>query len=142
MSFLFNVYSLLLNFGSLLSEEEKEKIILKIKKYFELFKTKNIGYCEALVKIFINNDNNIFGEFCVIIIGYYSQRGTELFFKKNENKYSKYILEQALSINEKYSLQNRIKNNIKLINELLPILDNCRELINYNFNIYYNLFKL
>ena len=88
-----------------------------------MFKTKNIGYCEALVKIFINNDNNIFGEFCVIIIGYYSQRGSELFFKKNENKYSKYILEQALSINEKYSLQNRIKNNIKLINELLPILN-------------------
>ena len=130
LTILFNVYSLLLNFGSLLSSEEKENIILKIKNYFEFFKTENINFCEHLVKIFINNEDEIFGEFCIIIMGYYSQKGTELFFKKNENKYSKHFLEEVLSINEKYSIQDRIKNKIELEQKLLDILDNCKELIN------------
>lgn len=100
LTLLFNVYSMLLNLGFLLSIEEKEDIISKVLKYLNFFELKGTGYCSSLVTIFYNNDNEIFGEFCVQILGFYSKRGTE-YFSINEKKYANHYFEEALSINKK-----------------------------------------
>ena len=69
---LFKVYSLLLNFNLCLTEDEKEKILLKTKKYLEIYEKKGTGYCPSLVEIFINNEDEIFTELCIQILGFRS----------------------------------------------------------------------
>ena len=49
---------------------------------------------------------------------------------ENENVYAKYYLEEALSINDKFYVEKRVKNNKDLENKLNSILNNCKELIN------------
>ena len=98
LTYLFNTYSCLLNFKLKLSNEEKENIILKVKNYLQIFENKGTTYCPSLVKKFIENDDEIFGEFCVLILRYYSQRGTN-YYSNNEKKYCKNYLEEALVIN-------------------------------------------
>ena len=129
LSLLFNVYSLLLNFGFLLNSEEKKNIIFKVRKYLNFFEKKGTSYCPSLVKIFYNNNDEIFGEFCIQILGFYSQRGTE-YFANDEKKYAKHYCEEALSINKKYAVEQRVKNNKELSNKLNSIIDNCKEMIN------------
>ena len=75
---LFKTYSILLNFNKT-EENEKENIISKIKKYLQIFEKKRTSFCPSLVEIFLNNNDEIFGELCIQILGYYSQRGTELY---------------------------------------------------------------
>ena len=129
LTYLFNTYSCLLNFKLKLSNEEKENIILKVKNYLEIFENRGTTYCPSLVKQFIENDDEIFGEFCVLILGYYSQRGTN-YYSNNEKKYCKNYLEEALVINKKFSVEKRVKNNSELEDRLNSILYNCKELIN------------
>ena len=129
LSLLFNTYSLILNYSIFLSEEEKSLIISKVCQYLEFFKNEGTSYCPSLVKIFYNNEDEIFGEFCIQIIGYYSNRGT-LFYSNNEKHYAKHYLEEALSINKKYSVKKRVENNSELCDRLYSIIDNCNELIN------------
>ena len=126
---LFNTYSLLLNFKSLITDEEKEDIIKKVKNYLEIFKNKGTSFGSSLIKIFKDNEDNIFGECCIQILGYYSQRGTE-YYSNNDKKNSKHYLEEALSIIEKFGLKNKIKNNNFLLEQFLSIEDNCKELLN------------
>ena len=126
LNYLFNSYSLILDFNSdFIDEEEQDKIVTKIKKYLKIFEKRGTSYCSSLIEIFYKNNDNIFGELCIQILGYYSQRGTELYFDNNK-KYAKHFLEEALQINEKLSVEQRVRNN----SELLTILDNCKELIN------------
>ena len=126
---LFKVYSLLLNFNLCLTEDEKENILSKTKKYLEIYEKKGTGYCPSLVEIFINNEDEIFTELCIQILGFYSERGTE-YYSNNQKKYAKHYLEEALLINEKFSVEERIGNNSEMQFRLDSILDNCRELIN------------
>ena len=125
---LFKTYSMLLNFYKT-EENEKDNIVSKIKKYLQIFEKKCISFCPSLVQIFLNNNDEIFGELCIQILGYYSQRGTEL-YQDNEKKYAKHYLEEALVINEKFCVEQKIKNNSELQFNLESILDNCKELIN------------
>ena len=129
LTYLFNVYSLLLNFKLLLSEEEKEDIISKVKNYLSIFANKGTSFASSLIKIFKDNDDDIFGEFCIQILGYYSQRGTE-YYSNNEKKNSKHYLEECLSIIEKYYIKERVKNNSELLDRFLSIYDNCNEMLN------------
>ena len=129
LTYLFNAYSCLLNFKSLISVEEKEDIISKVKNYLEIFETKGTSFASSLVKIFKENDDDIYGDFCIQVLGYYSQRGTE-YYSTNDKKNSKHYLEEALSIIEKYSLKERVKNNSELLDRFTSILDNCNELLN------------
>ena len=46
-------------------------------------------------------------------MGYYSQRGTEL-YQNNEKKYAKHYLEEALVINEIFYVEEKVKNNVEL----------------------------
>ena len=125
---LFNTYSLLLNFKSLITDEEKEDIIKKVKNYLEIFKNKGTSFGSSLVKIFKDNEDNIFGECCIQILGYYSQRGTE-YYSNNDKKNSKHYLEEALSFVKNNSLLERVKNNSELIDRFNSIIDNCQELL-------------
>ena len=52
----------------------------------EIFEKKETSYASSLVKIFQDNDDNIFKEFCLQILSYYSQRGTE-YYSNNEKQY-------------------------------------------------------
>ena len=127
--YLFNAYSYLLNLNELLPTEEKENIIRKTKKYLEIFEKSGTNFCRSLVYIFIKNEDDIFGELCIQILGYYSQRGTEL-YSNNEKKYAKHYIEEALLINENFSVEKRIEKNSELQYKHESILDNCIELIN------------
>ena len=129
LTYLFNTYSCLFNLKTFLNEFEEDNILSKIKKYLEIFEKKGTTFCPSLVYIFKNNDDEIFGELCIQILGYYSQKGTEL-YSNNEKKYAKHYLEEALTINEKFSVESRVKNNSEFQDRLLSILDNCKELIN------------
>ena len=129
LNILFNAYSVMLNYDILLSLEEKENIISKISEYLKFFEKKGTTYCPSLVQIFYNNNDEIFGEFFIQILGFYSQKGTEL-YAANEKKYAKHYLEEALSINKKFSVEERVKNNSELFGRLYSIIDNCKELIN------------
>ena len=129
LTYLFNTYSSLLNFKLLISEEEKEDIISKVKNYLEIYSEKGTSFASSLIKIFKDNDDDIFGEFCVQVLGYYSQRGTE-YYSNNDKKNSKHYLEEALLIIEKYSVKERVKNNSELSDRFESILDNCNELLN------------
>ena len=125
---LFQTYSKLLN-SDKTEEIEKQNIVSKIRDYLQIFEKKGTSFCPSLVKIFSNNDDDIFGEFCIQILGYYSQRGTEL-YQKNEKKYAKHYLEEAFVINEIFCVEQKVKNNSELQFNLESILDNCKELIN------------
>ena len=132
LTYLFNCFSSLLNFKNLISIEEKDEIFLKVKNYLELFKEKGTSYGSSLVKIFKDNDNDIFGEFIIQILGYYSQRATEYYsdFRSNEKKNAKHFLEEALSIIRKYSVYEKIKDNSELLDRFNSINDNINELLN------------
>ena len=129
LNYLFYTYSALLNFESLISEEEKEDIISKVSNYLKIYEKKGTSYGSSLIKIFKDNDENIFVEFSIQILGYYSQRGTE-YYQNKEKKNAKHYIEEALSIIEKYSLEEKANNNSFLSERLNSILDNCKELIN------------
>ena len=129
LTYLFNVYSLLLNFKYLISNEEKEDIIIKVKNYLSIFEQKGTSFASSLVKIFRDNDDDIFAEFCIQILSYYSQRGTE-YYSINDKKNSKHYLEEALSIIEKYYIKERLNNNSILLDRFNSIYDNCNEMLN------------
>ena len=129
LTYLFSAYSLSINFKLLISDEEKEEIITKIKNYLEIFRERGTSFASSLIKIFINNDNDIFGEFCIQVLGYYSERGTE-YYSNNDKKNSKHYLEEALSIIEKYQVNDKVKYNSLLLDRFLSIEDNCKELLN------------
>ena len=61
---LFQIYSILLN-SNKTEEIEKENIVSKIRDYLQIFEKKGTSFCPSLVKIFSNNDDDIFGEFCI-----------------------------------------------------------------------------
>ena len=131
LTILFNVYSSILVFDTLLSEEEKSDIISRVKEFLQFFERKGLSYASSLIKIFFENEDKIFVEFSVQVLGYYSQKGTE-YYSSNEKKYAKHYLEEALIINKKYSVEQRVrkvKNNEELLTSLNSILDNCNELI-------------
>jgi hypothetical protein len=132
LTYLFNCFSSLLNFKNLISIEEKDEIFLKVKNYLQLFKEKGTSYGSSLVKIFKDNDNDIFGEFIIQILGYYSQRATEYYsdYRSNEKKNAKHFLEEALSIIRKYTVYEKIKDNSELLDRFNSINDNINELLN------------
>ena len=92
-------------------------------------KKKGTTYLPSLVKIFYYNDDRIFGEYCVQILEYYSQKGTEL-YSSHEKKYSKHYLEETLVIIKKYEVEKKVEKNTNLHNRLSAIIDNCQGLIN------------
>ena len=128
LNYLFSAYSLLFS-SNLIEENDKNDIISKIKKYLEIFEKSGTSYCYSLVIIFINNNDNIFGDLCIQILGYYSSRGTEFYIEKNK-KWAKHYLEEALLLNKKLSVEKRIENNPELKEKFKSIKDNCEELIN------------
>ena len=132
LTYLFNCYSSLLNFKNLISDEEKDDIISKVKNYLQNFEKTGTSYGSTLVKIFKDSENDIFGEFCIQILGYYSQRGTEYYANpfSNEKKNAKHYLEEALSIIRKYSVKEKIQNNTYLLDRFISIEDNINELLN------------
>ena len=129
LTYLFSTYSSMLNFKLLISDEEKEDIMTKVKNYLEIFQERGTSFASSLVKIFRDNDNDIFGEFCIQVLGYYSQRGTE-YYSNNDKKNSKHYLEEALSIIDKYGVNDKVKYNSLLLERFLSIEDNCKELLN------------
>jgi len=60
--YLFNCYSSLFNFKALLSIEEKDDIIFKVKNYLEIFEKSGTSYGLSLINIFKDNDNEVFGD--------------------------------------------------------------------------------
>ena len=129
LTYLFNCYSSLLNFKSLISPEEIDDIINKVKNYLQIFEKRGTNYAATLVKIFKDNDNDIFGEFCIQVLGYFSQRGT-VYYSDNEKKNAKHYLEEALSIINKYSVKEKVQNNSLLSDRFESIYDNIIELLN------------
>jgi molecular chaperone DnaK (HSP70) len=129
LTYLFNAYSLSLNFQSLISEEEIEYITTKVTNYLQIYEKKGTSFASSLVKIFKDNDDDIFGEFCIQVLGFYSQRGTE-YYSNNDKKNAKHYIEEALSIAEKYNMYDRTKNNSEMVDRFNSIKDNCLELMN------------
>ena len=129
LTYLFSAYSSLLNFKRLMSEEEKEDIISKVSNYLQIYEKKGTSFGSSLVKIFEDNEDDIFCEFCIQILGYYSQRGTE-YYSNNDKQNSKHYLEEALSIIEKYFIKERVKYNLELSDRFNSIYNNCNELLN------------
>ena len=128
LTYLFNSYSYLLN-SKLVLNKEKEGICLKIKNYFDIFKGKDLRYCPSLLELFINNDNKIFGDFCIYIMKFYLKKGKDLYLS-NDKKLAKYYLEEAININKKYLLEKKLKNYMLLQFNLNSILNESNELIN------------
>ena len=129
LTYLFSSFSLYLNFKNLISDEEKDDIITKVKNYLQIYEGKGTSFASSLVKQFKDNEDDIFGEFCLQVLGYYSQRGTE-YYSNNDKKNSKHYLEEALSFAKNNSLLERVKNNSELIDRFDSIIDNCQELLN------------
>ena len=129
LNYLFNTYSAMLNFKLYITKEEEEDIISKVKNYLELYENKGTSFGSSLVKIFKDNEDDIFIEFNIQILSYYSQRGT-MYYSNNDKKIAKHFLEEALSIIRNYSIEERAKNNSELYDRFLSIFDNCNELIN------------
>ena len=129
LNLLFISFSCSLNFKNLISEEEKKNIINKVKNYLEIFKLTGTSYGASLIKIFKDNDDEIFLEFFLQILSYYSQRGTE-YYNNNDKKISRHYLAEALSLAKKYSIEERIKNYINYSDWFNGIIVNCKELIN------------
>ena len=129
LNFLFISFSCSLNFKNLISEEEKKNIINKVKNYLEIFKKSGTSYGASLIKIFKDNEDEIFLEFFLQILSYYSQRGTE-YYNNNDKKISKHYLEEALSLAKKYSVEEKVKNYFNFSDWFDGIIGNCKELIN------------
>ena len=129
LNLLFISYSCSLNFKNLMSEEEKKNIINKVKNYLEIFKKSGTSYGASLIKIFKDNEDEIFLEFFLQILSYYSQRGTE-YYNNNDKKIAKHYLEEALSLAKKYSIEERVKNYTNYSDWFNGIIENCKELIN------------
>ena len=127
--YLFNCYSSIFNFKALVSIEERSDIITKVKNYLTIYESSGSSYGLALAKIFKENEDDIFAEFMLQILGYYSQRGT-VYYSNNEKKNSKHFLEEALSIINKYSIKERVKNNSELLDRFGSINDNINEMLN------------
>jgi hypothetical protein len=119
----------MLNYKFYITQEEKEDIISKTKNYLKIYEKRGINFASSLVKIFNDNEDEIFGEFCIQLLSYYSQRATE-FYSSNDKKNSKHFLEEALSIIKKFSVKNRVENNSELLDRFNSILYNCDELLN------------
>ena len=97
----------------------------------KIFSENHTSYCPSLVNIFANNDNKLFAELFIQILGYYSQRGLEYLDKNKENlKYSKHIFEECLSIIKKYNIKEKVKNLDEFEKALKEIEKNCYESIN------------
>ncbi len=129
LTYLFNTYSAMLNFKSIITENEIMEIISKVKDYLLIFEQKGTSYASSLVKIFKDNDDEIFGEFCIQVLGYYSQRGTE-YYSSKDKKNAKHFLEEALCIIEEYSLIKRVSDLSNLCMDFESIYDNIKELLN------------
>ena len=141
LNYLFISYSFTFNFTNLLKAEEKSNIINKVKKYLEIFQKSGTSYGASLIKIFNENDDDIFLGFCLQIIGYYSQRGTEYYISKDK-KLSKHYLEEAISLAKNYSVEDtsissddirNIMNALTIIAEPeipFPQADNFERIIN------------
>jgi len=129
LTYLFYAYSSILNFKPYTTNEEKENIMSKVKNYLEIYEKSGINFATSLVKIFNENENEIFGEFCIQLLSYYSQRATE-FYSNDDKKNSKHFLEEALSIIKIFSVKSRVENNSNQLNKFNSILSNCNELLN------------
>ena len=128
LNYLFTAYSNLL----LLEAGEKKTIIKNIKKYLEIFSNNHTSYCPSLVNIFEKNDNELYAELFIQILGYYSQRGTYYYLdEKNKNtKNAKNFFEECLLIINKYNIRKKVENLNELKNNLEEIENNCKESIN------------
>ena len=129
LSYLFSTYSARLNFKSIITENERFEIVSKVKDYLLIFEKNGTSYASSLVKIFKDSDEDIFLEFVLQLLGYYSQRGTE-YYSSNDKKNSKHFLEEALSIIERYSLDEKLRNYSNLCEDYESIYNNCHELLN------------
>jgi hypothetical protein len=129
LTYLFNAYSASLNFKSYIDIETKEDIIEKVQNYLNIYEYSGTSYASSLVKIFKDNDDDIFGKFITQVLGYYSQRGTT-YYGNNDKKNAKHYIEEALLLEKKYSLSKRLSKNIFLSDKLTPIIDNCKEFLN------------
>ena len=126
---LFNIYSVLLNFSNLISIEEKDDIFCKTKDYLYIFEKNGISYGSSLVHIFKDNEIDLFADFCIQILGFYSRKATDCYFNR-EKKIAKHILEEALSIIKRYSIKEKIENKNDLIDSFKPINLNINEILN------------
>ena len=126
---LFNTYSALLNFSTFLTKDEKDDIYLKVKDYLTIFEKEGISYGSSLVQIFKDNEMEIFAEFYIQILEYYSQKATEYYINK-EKKNAKHIMEEALAIIQRYSIREKIKNNSVLLENFELINNNINEILN------------
>ena len=127
LNYLFIAYSYLLS----LETGEKITIIKNIKKYLKIFSNKHISYCPSLVNIFVNNDNELYAELFIQILGYYSERGIDYLDEKNKNRRNaKNFFEECLLMINKYNIREKVENLNKLKNNLEEIETNCKESIN------------
>jgi len=127
LNYLFPAYSKLLS----LEAGEKITIIKNIKKYLEIFSNKHTSYCPSLVNIFVDNDNALYAELFIQILGYYSERGLYYLDGKNKNRRNaKNFFEECLLIINKNNIREKVKNLNKLQNNLEEIENNCKESIN------------
>ena len=126
---LFKTYSALLNFSNLISIEEKDDIFCKVKDYLYIFEKNEISYGSSLVHIFKDNEIDLFADFCIQILGFYSKKATDYYFN-GEKKIAKHILEEALSIIQRYSIKEKIEKKNDLIDSFKPINFNINEILN------------
>ena len=126
---LFNTYSALLNFSTFLTIDEKDDIYLKVKDYLTIFEKEGISYGSSLVQIFKDNEMEIFGEFYIQILEYYSQKATEYYLNK-EKKNAKHVMEEAYAIIQRYSIREKVKNNSVLLENFELINNNIIEILN------------
>ena len=126
---LFNAYSCSLNFSAYISEEEKENIISKVKNYLLIYQESGTNFASSLIQIFQDNDIEVFGEFCLQILSFYSQRGTQFYIRKDK-KNSKHFLEEGLSFIKKYSLKERLEFNDGIKNIFNSYYKNINGMLN------------
>lgn len=127
LNYLFTAYSYLLS----LEAGEKKTITKNIKKYLEIFSNNHTSYCPSLVNIFVNNDNVLYAELFIQILGYYSERGLNYLDGKNKNRRNaKNFFEECLLIINKNNIREKVENLNKLKNNLEEIENNCKESIN------------
>ena len=127
LNYLFTAYSYLLS----LETGEKKIIKKNIKKYLEIFSNKHTSYCPSLVDIFANNDNELYAELFIQILGYYSERGIYYLDGKNKNRRNaKNFFEECLLIINKYNIRKKVENLDEFKNNLKAIENNCKESIN------------
>ena len=126
---LFNAYSCSLNFSAYISEEEKENIISKVKNYLLIYQESGTNFASSLIQIFQDNDIEVFGEFCLQILSFYSQRGTQFYIRKDK-KNAKHFLEEGLSFIKKYSLKERLEFNDGIKNIFNSYYKNINGMLN------------